>query len=747
MKKLGELYTDFSRIDLDAPGGYARVADVVALQEDGTTAHRAFKLMRHDLLELLDEKKVGFQRFENELRILVEISRDKFMPYAITRVYDSGFVETEFSKALDQLQHKDEKLSLVPNPEIVSTGIDIQKFLDTHSALMEQEPDHWLPYLVVDLAPYDDSLLRQIKAQSAGKIPNLYALPVNTVVEMSLQLLDVMDYLHKRLGVAYIDWKPEHIYWNEELKQLKLIDWNVITLLEGDPEEKQQIVREDIRMFSGAALYCSLALSDPEELTKPIGPLPNVPKEKAPVILPRYWTDKPNFYQREGILDEKIKHLVQKALDPNQGFNSSRELKNALFQYVGKSYKLTEKDLVTGMPFDAVQYFRRARSYIAARDYVYAYNWLELAVETARKAGVSYSDAEQLLSNVQNILEVNEVKQKVKPLLEKKEQWKEVLDIYTNAISRHPANTLLRKEFDRLQGLLKAESKLRNRRFLRLFTNLFHLRVVLDSTKNIVKPNNPLYSYVEQQYNQIRLAQLGSVFMLLVVVLFASVSTGKLKFFPVPTPAPVILPHATAFNPSITPTQTVNPTSTLAYTPSISPTNIVEPTPTLVVLFYGKLESYHFEPYDVPNENILDLTVERNQLLMILDQRESSGALWYECVWEIEGATPSTGRGWILADRIKKIPPPTPTPVLPDITDMTYGELIPEIYRPVDDSNQTIQGVVLEKNQSLKILSAKYYNGALWYKCEWEVNGVKDEGWILADKIKIVQAPTPTVTP
>jgi hypothetical protein len=747
MTVLSELYTDFCRVDLDAPGGYARVADVVARQKDGTFKHRAFKLMRHDLLDLLDGKRVGLQRFENELRILLEITGDKTVPSAITWVYDSGFVDAELSKGLRNLRHKDERLNPTPDLEIISTGTDIQKFLEMKSILMEQEPNRWLPYLVVDLAPYNDSLSRQIKTQTAGKTPNLYALPVNTIVEMSLHLLDVMDYLHRKFGIAYIDWKPEHIYWSEASKQLKLIDWNVITQLEGGLEEKQKIIREDIRMFSGAALYCSLALTDPEELKKPIGPVPNMPEEKIPVILPRYWTDKPNFYQREEILDEKIKQIVQKALDPNQGFNSPQELKNILLQYLGKNYRQTERDLITGLPYDAVQYFRRARSYIAAKDYVYANNWLQLAVEAARKAGVIYVDAEQLLTNVQDILAVDEVKKQVNPLLEEG-QWEKALGIYAEAFAQHPANLLMKKELDGLDGLVHAEVRLRNKGFFRLFTNLFRLRAVLDSTKDIIKPNNPLYSFVRQQYNQIRSVQIGSVFVLLVVALFSSISIAKL-IRPLEPPPIITVTTAPAFVPSVIPTQSiVTQTSTLAVTttPSIIPTDALVPTPTLIILGYGKLENYYFKPFDQPNKNILtDVTVQRNQFLTILAKEMNGGALWYKCAWEADGVV---YQGWILADRITIIKA-TPTPTrLPYTMVMTFGELDTTSYKPYyDDLSIPPQDILLKKSQSLKILGAKEYNRALWYECTWEINGVSGRGWILAEKIKIVQAPTPTSTP
>ncbi|MEK6753052.1 MAG: hypothetical protein AABZ00_12410 [Chloroflexota bacterium] len=502
---LSDLYNDFFRIDLDAPGGYARVADVISRQEDGTLIHRAFKLMRHEL----DGKKVE-ERFENELKILVEITKDKNAPSAITRIYDSGFVEAKLSESLHTLRHPHTKLIANTDFEIVSTGVNVQRFLETKSDLMAKEPDRWVPYLVVDLAPYGDSLLRQIKAHSLGKVINLYGLPPNMIVEMGIQILYVMEYLHKKLRYAYIDWKPEHIYWNEESQRLKLIDWNVTTRLDGSLSEKQ-IIREDIRMFCGAALYCSLALTDPEELKKPIGTTLTIPADKTPTIIPRYWTDKPNFYQRDSILDDEIKQLVQKALDPSQGFNSPQELRKVLAQYAQQH---NPKGGGTEAPFDAVQHFRRARSYIAASDFVYAIIWLELAIETAKASGETYPDAERLLKNVQDLLKLGEFKQEVKPVLAK-EEWRDALGLYAKAVALDPTNAPLKKEFSKLQDLLDTEAKLRRKNISKIFMSTEQLQAILDSGVDVVGSGNPLVIYIAEQIKktrkQIRLIRIGLI--------------------------------------------------------------------------------------------------------------------------------------------------------------------------------------------------------------------------------------------
>ncbi len=666
MTKIIDLYNDFVRIDLDARGGYARVADVVTHQEDGSTAHRAFKLMRHELGDELDGKQIGLQRFENELRILIGIDKDESAPSAITRIYDSGFVAVELSKKLHELQ-KGHNLNPNPNLEIVSTGKNFQKFLDVKSALMEKEPGRWLPYLVVELAPYNDSLLRQIHAQSGGDFLNLYELPVITIVEMALQILDVIDYLHKKLHFAYIDWKPEHIYWNEASRQLKLIDWNVTTPLNGGLAEKRTI-REDIRMFCGAALYCSLALTDPEALTRPIGTIPSLRKDKplVPVIPPRYWTDNPNFYQRDDILDEEIKQIVKKALDPSQGFNSPQELKSALVQYNEDLRKSGEGELINGVPYEAVQHYRRARSYIAASDFSFAIKSLKRAIASVRVAGASYQDAEQLLTTVQDLLKANEFKQRVKLVLDKG-QWNDALGLYAETIALDPTNMLLKYELGGLQSLLDAESKLRRKNIFKVFMSPKQLQTTVEAAEDVVGSDNPLLNYVKEQLSYIKTVRtrffqigVGSATALFVGILALSFLPGGSGFsgiFPVatatltntPTRMASITPHAMTISPSLMPT--VPPMAADTLEPSITP---------ITVLGYGKLTQYVY-PVREPNGEYIDikLVLDAGQPVTVIDRKVIQLIVWYKCNWEIDG---TTSEGWFQEKYIQFGPPPTATP-------------------------------------------------------------------------------------
>ena len=335
MTKLGELYTDFSRIDLDTRGGYARVAQVTTTSgKQDIPEFCAFKIMRHE-----NDYPKSLERFEEELKLLINITNDIDAPSTITRIYDSGFVPVELSKSL----HRRE----IPNPEleIKSTGLNIQEFLNQKSNTQSEAPNQWLPYLVVELAPYDDSMLRQIHNQPKDDPSGLFRLATGEVITLALQLLTIMNYLHNKHQLAYMDWKPEHVFWNGIKKQVKLIDWNVTSKLDDGPGKKQNI-KDDLRLFCGAVLYIGLTFVDPDDPTKPIGPRPTLElASPVPEIRRRYWTDSPDFYQRDTMLDEQIKEIIQKGLDPKKGFDSIEKLKTILVNYAEKELGVAESEL------------------------------------------------------------------------------------------------------------------------------------------------------------------------------------------------------------------------------------------------------------------------------------------------------------------------------------------------------------------------------------------------------------------
>jgi hypothetical protein len=346
MAKLGELYTNFSRIDLDSRGGYSRVADVASHRDQNNPIHYAFKILRNEI-----DFQRGIERFKDEHFLLSSIGQDITAPLPITRISDSGFVDCQLSHLLHQQSE--------PNYEITihSTGAKLEEFMEMEKSLSVSEPGKWLPYLVVELAPYDDSLLRQIHHQPKEDPSGTYRLPAGEVVSMAVQLLDVMEYLHTVHERAYMDWKPEHLFWSGKTKQNKLIDWNVTIPLSDGPG-KQQNIRDDIRLFCGAVLYISLTFVDPENPSKPIGPRPTEePQNPVHEIRRRYWTDNPNFYQRGNTLDNRIKHIIRRGLDAKQGYESPKELKEALIEYAQQELGVSEAELRPGSNPES-EYFR-----------------------------------------------------------------------------------------------------------------------------------------------------------------------------------------------------------------------------------------------------------------------------------------------------------------------------------------------------------------------------------------------------
>ena len=354
MTTLSNSYTDFLLVDLDTPGGYARVAEVKT-QKLGLPKFCAFKIMRPEI-----GYTAGLERFEEELEILLEMTKDVDAPPAITRIYDSGFAPKELAESLQKQEMPRSEL------EIISTATNLKDFLDQKSELQAKEAKQWLPYLVVDLAPFDNSLLRQIYSQPQDDESGLFRLPTGEVITMAIQLLDVMEYLHKHHNRAYMDWKPEHIFWNGIEKQVKLIDWNVTSRLDEGPGRKQNI-DDDLRLFCGAALYVGLTFVEPENPTKPIGPRPTKELDKpVPEIRRRYWTDKPIFYQRDSMLDDRIKEIIRRGLDPHQGFDSIQDFKQVLIEYAQKELGVTEEEITlhtqpTSPYFRAITEMRRAQ--------------------------------------------------------------------------------------------------------------------------------------------------------------------------------------------------------------------------------------------------------------------------------------------------------------------------------------------------------------------------------------------------
>ena len=83
-------------------------------------------------------------------------------------------------------------------------------------------------------------------------------------------------------------------------------------------------------------------------------------------------------------------------------------------------------------------------------------------------------------------------------------------------------------------------------------------------------------------------------------------------------------------------------------------------------------------------------------------------------------------------------PSPTATIVL------NYGILNVSFFFPVDKPNGRRIGAVIEIDQLVTIVEERIDREQIWYKCVWEANGVRGEGWIFGENIQFVPPPTPT---
>ncbi len=328
MKSLGSVYGEFEFIDVDAQGGYARVAHTKALKaQNDRPSDCAFKVMRP--VKNGSDWYVWFQRFVDEIKILNRIFDDKDTPNKIlemlTPIYDYGFVSTELLESLSQYKE--------PNYQSkIQQFTDLSEFINQGKKISRLESEKWCPYIVEEIVAYDDSLYRQIHKRPHIDSKGLFRLPTGEVVHLALQLLDLVEYLYDHLEQAYLDWKPEHVYWNGKTRKVKLIDWNVTIPLKDDGGREQNM-QNDLRNFCGAVIYTSLTMVD-ITTGKPIGPKPST-HHNNPVkeIRDRWSTEDPVFYQSSRTLDENIKTIIRNGLNPNLGYKSPKDLRNALLIY------------------------------------------------------------------------------------------------------------------------------------------------------------------------------------------------------------------------------------------------------------------------------------------------------------------------------------------------------------------------------------------------------------------------------
>ena len=370
------------------------------------------------------------------------------------------------------------------------------------------------------------------------------------------------------------------------------------------------------------------------------------------------------------------------------------------------------------LPRDAMQYYRRARSYIAATDIKSAISMLNAAVEEAHANQMKFPEAEDLLSSQQDLQIASEYKEQAIGLIQE-EKWEETLELYerilkldaqdeTSKIMRSKLRNLMETEallvtlsdplddeLSRQEKLQKIASSLKEGEGIRNLTNTnrftkiraaynlykaeadLHkwrgftaiaprgrLKEVQRTTKskNILGSDDPALKFVDERIRQLQPLRITFFVVLLLIlgyIFFLILNHDQDDIIPpitsTPTPTIAFTPTDTPPLPTETPTHT--PTPTVTSTITVTDTAL---SPTQATLGNGYVNPFYtlIHARETPNGKAVgDLT--GYQVVTILEQQTVSQARWYLCQWDANG---TTAQGWILAEYIIFGPIPTKVP-------------------------------------------------------------------------------------
>ena len=316
------------------------------------------------------------------------------------------------------------------------------------------------------------------------------------------------------------------------------------------------------------------------------------------------------------------------------------------------------------LPRDAIQYYRRARSYIAARDFSTAMKMLGAALESAQTRGMKYTEAEKLLQSVQDSSLAQEFKQKIYELAMDKGQWKEAFNTCTNALLPDLTDEGIKNEFDAILKLLREELALEKRGSFKVFAPLGKLQRAYKFAKEVLPPKDALLQYVGRQLSSFQTIR---VTLVVAVLAMGAVFFRPWTFIPQtppPTETPTIAP-TTAVPPTQTATETALATPTENIPPSDTPvvdtqtpppTETFTPSPTLAPIGYGEITLFIF-PLKIPNGGRINHSLKPGQVVPLWEKDDTaSGGPWYRCTWIDVDGTPY--EGWIPASALQIVPGP-----------------------------------------------------------------------------------------
>lgn len=134
------------------------------------------------------------------------------------------------------------------------------------------------------------------------------------------------------------------------------------------------------------------------------------------------------------------------------------QLEKAKTRLLGREAPEATRQTATGnVPRQAVQLYRRARSYLAAKDIRSAKKLIEEAIALADQNNTTFAEAEELLANLEEHLVLVEFKEKGEAALQE-QKWQEALDQFRFAHQLNAEDEEARGYFRALSGLLEAQN-------------------------------------------------------------------------------------------------------------------------------------------------------------------------------------------------------------------------------------------------------------------------------------------------
>ncbi len=237
MKKLVDIYRVDNFIDTFALGHYARVLEA---HDRRSGQMVAFKVMRPEHLSPNGEPSWEYRAFSNEADLLMKLADS---PHTVN-LLDCGYVSAQNEAPI--------------SGDIHSFGRDVIGFGQTMEEFCGRG---WRPYLSLEDLPRSENLFYQMRPDKAGL---RLRLPTEEGLALALQFAETLKLAHQN-GIAYLDHKLEHVYWDGI--HLRLIDFNSSRSVDGSQTEGAHLFCNDVHNLCVGILYSIFTGLSPQKTT------------------------------------------------------------------------------------------------------------------------------------------------------------------------------------------------------------------------------------------------------------------------------------------------------------------------------------------------------------------------------------------------------------------------------------------------------------------------------------------------